>query len=137
VPPRKARRPAADRSAHGPHGSLGERSEATTPSPFNTTHREAAHRRPALPSPSQKAANQQAEKESAAAVFARRLRANSIAIADVVVGERHRKDMGDTAGLAAIGLLNPITVDENGKLLASPVPTEPIIAHSEPRAVIT
>jgi hypothetical protein len=67
--------------------------------------------------------------------------ADSIAIADVAVADRHRKNMGDIARLAAstaaIGLLNPITVDENGKLLASPVPTEPIIAHSEPRAVIT
>jgi ParB-like chromosome segregation protein Spo0J len=40
----------------------------------------------------------------------------------IVVGERHRRDMGDIAGLAAsidaIGLLNPITVDENGRLLA-------------------
>ena len=46
----------------------------------------------------------------------------SIAIADIVLGKRHRKDMGDIPGLAAsidaIGLLNPITVDENGHLLA-------------------
>ena len=38
------------------------------------------------------------------------------------VGKRHRKDMGDIAGLAAsiadIGLLHPITVDEDGRLLA-------------------
>jgi hypothetical protein len=40
----------------------------------------------------------------------------------IQVGERHRRDMGDIDGLAAsireIGLLNPITVDENGRLLA-------------------
>jgi ParB family chromosome partitioning protein len=38
------------------------------------------------------------------------------------VGERHRRDLGDVDGLAEsiedIGLLNPITVDENGLLLA-------------------
>ena len=43
-------------------------------------------------------------------------------IAKIIVGERHRRDMGDLAGLAQsiaeIGLLNPITVDENGHLLA-------------------
>jgi hypothetical protein len=41
---------------------------------------------------------------------------------EVRVGTRHRRDMGDIAGLAAsiedIGLLNPITVDETGMLLA-------------------
>jgi ParB family transcriptional regulator, chromosome partitioning protein len=44
------------------------------------------------------------------------------AIADIVIGTRHRRDMGDLSALAAsiedIGLLNPITVDENGRLLA-------------------
>jgi ParB family chromosome partitioning protein len=38
------------------------------------------------------------------------------------VDKRHRKDMGDLDGLAAsiaaIGLLNPIAVDENSCLLA-------------------
>ena len=46
----------------------------------------------------------------------------SIAIADIVVGKRHRREMGDIAGLADsiqdIGLLHRITVDENGRLLA-------------------
>jgi len=40
----------------------------------------------------------------------------------IVVGDRHRRDLGDIAGLATsiakIGLLNPITDDENGRLLA-------------------
>jgi ParB family chromosome partitioning protein len=48
--------------------------------------------------------------------------ADSIAIDDIVVGDRHRRDMGDIAALAAsiadIGLLHPITVDETGRLLA-------------------
>ena len=43
-------------------------------------------------------------------------------VANIIVGERHRRDMGDIDGLAAsiaeIGLLNPITIDENGRLLA-------------------
>jgi ParB family transcriptional regulator, chromosome partitioning protein len=38
------------------------------------------------------------------------------------VGKRHRRDLGDIAALAAsiedIGLLHPITVDEQGGLLA-------------------
>jgi hypothetical protein len=65
--------------------------------------------------------------------------ADSIAIADVAVADRHRKNMGDIARLAAstaaIGLLNPITVDENGQSVGSRAPTQPIIANSEPRAV--
>jgi ParB family chromosome partitioning protein len=43
-------------------------------------------------------------------------------IASIIIGERHRRDMGDIAGLAAsiadIGLINPITIDSNGLLLA-------------------
>jgi ParB family chromosome partitioning protein len=43
-------------------------------------------------------------------------------ISEITIGARHRQDMGDIAGLASsiedIGLLNPITVDENGLLLA-------------------
>ena len=46
----------------------------------------------------------------------------TLPINEITVGERHRRDLGDIAGLAAsirdIGLLNPITVDENGRLLA-------------------
>jgi ParB family chromosome partitioning protein len=46
----------------------------------------------------------------------------SFPLANIRVGKRHRRDMGDIAGLAAsisdIGLLNPITVDEDGRLLA-------------------
>jgi ParB family chromosome partitioning protein len=46
----------------------------------------------------------------------------TLPITDIKVGARTRKDMGDIAGLAAsiaeLGLLNPITVDENGHLLA-------------------
>jgi ParB family chromosome partitioning protein len=44
--------------------------------------------------------------------------APTIPISRIKVGERHRRDLGDIAGLAAsisdIGLLNPITVDEDG-----------------------
>ena len=40
----------------------------------------------------------------------------------IFVGPRTRRDMGDIAALAAsigdLGLLNPITVDEDGRLLA-------------------
>jgi ParB family transcriptional regulator, chromosome partitioning protein len=43
-------------------------------------------------------------------------------VAGIIVGARHRRDMGDIAGLAEsiadIGLLNPITIDENGCLPA-------------------
>jgi ParB family chromosome partitioning protein len=43
-------------------------------------------------------------------------------VADIKVGKRIRKDMGDIEGLAEsiedIGLLNPISVDEDGRLLA-------------------
>ena len=43
-------------------------------------------------------------------------------IGSIIVGRRHRRDMGDIAALAAsiedIGLLNPITVDSDGNLLA-------------------
>jgi ParB family chromosome partitioning protein len=47
---------------------------------------------------------------------------NSMPIADIKIGTRIRKDMGNIAGLAEsiedLGLLNPVTVDENGLLLA-------------------
>jgi ParB family chromosome partitioning protein len=43
-------------------------------------------------------------------------------ISDIRIGERHRRDMGDIPRLAAsiadVGLLHPITVDENGWLRA-------------------
>lgn len=43
-------------------------------------------------------------------------------ISAITIGVRHRRDLGDIAGLATsiakIGLLNPITVDENGRLPA-------------------
>ena len=46
----------------------------------------------------------------------------AFSINKIIIGERHRRDLGDIDGLAAsiadIGLLNPITVDENGRLLA-------------------
>jgi ParB family chromosome partitioning protein len=46
----------------------------------------------------------------------------SRAVADIKVGKRHRRDMGDIEALAEsiedIGLLNPITVDERGRLRA-------------------
>jgi ParB family transcriptional regulator, chromosome partitioning protein len=45
-----------------------------------------------------------------------------MAISAIKVGKRIRRDMGDIASLAEsiedIGLLNPITVDEDGRLLA-------------------
>jgi ParB family transcriptional regulator, chromosome partitioning protein len=43
-------------------------------------------------------------------------------IADINIGKRHRRDMGNLAALAEsiedIGLLHAITVDEEGRLLA-------------------
>jgi ParB family transcriptional regulator, chromosome partitioning protein len=46
----------------------------------------------------------------------------TLSIADIKVGLRHRRDMGDIETLAAsiedIGSLNAITVDERGCLLA-------------------
>jgi ParB family chromosome partitioning protein len=43
-------------------------------------------------------------------------------IDQIIVGDRTRRNLGDIAGLATsiaeIGLLHPITVDENGRLLA-------------------
>jgi ParB family transcriptional regulator, chromosome partitioning protein len=48
--------------------------------------------------------------------------APTIPISRIKVGKRHRRDMGDIESLAAsiadIGLLHPITVDEDGRLLA-------------------
>jgi ParB family chromosome partitioning protein len=44
------------------------------------------------------------------------------AIADIIVGERHRKDMGDISALAAsireVGLLHPIVITPDGELIA-------------------
>jgi ParB family chromosome partitioning protein len=46
----------------------------------------------------------------------------TLPLANIRVGKRHRHDMGDIESLAAsiedIGLLHPITVDEDGRLLA-------------------
>jgi ParB family chromosome partitioning protein len=46
----------------------------------------------------------------------------TLPLGNIRVGKRHRRDLGDIEGLAAsisdIGLLNPITVDEDGRLLA-------------------
>jgi ParB family chromosome partitioning protein len=46
----------------------------------------------------------------------------TIPIDSIKIGSRHRRDLGDIAGLAEsiadIGLLHPITVDEDGRLLA-------------------
>jgi hypothetical protein len=43
-------------------------------------------------------------------------------VADIIVGTRHRKDMGDIAGLAAslaeLSLLHPIVVRPDGVLIA-------------------
>lgn len=43
-------------------------------------------------------------------------------LADIKVGKRHRRDLGDIDQLAEsiedIGLLNPITVNEDGLLMA-------------------
>jgi ParB family chromosome partitioning protein len=48
--------------------------------------------------------------------------AGTMAVADIVVGTRHRKDLGDVDGLAAsiaeLGLLHPIVVTPDGKLIA-------------------
>src|SRR5215831_14872214 len=44
------------------------------------------------------------------------------AIADIIVGERHRKDMGDITALAAsigeLGLLHPVVITPDGQLIA-------------------
>jgi ParB-like chromosome segregation protein Spo0J len=49
-------------------------------------------------------------------------RMSMIAIKDIIIGERHRHDMGDIAGLAAsieaVGLLHPPVVDKNNVLVA-------------------
>src|SRR5262245_2444046 len=43
-------------------------------------------------------------------------------IADITIGKRHRKDLGDIDGLAAsirdIGLLHPVVIRSDGKLIA-------------------
>jgi N6-adenosine-specific RNA methylase IME4 len=47
---------------------------------------------------------------------------NSMPIADIRIGQRHRQDLGDVAGLAAsiaaLGLLHPIVVQPDGTLIA-------------------
>ena len=47
---------------------------------------------------------------------------SDLPIKDIHVSDRHRKDLGDIAELAAsieaIGLLHPVVVDPNGKLIA-------------------
>jgi ParB/RepB/Spo0J family partition protein len=49
-------------------------------------------------------------------------RKSMIAIKDIIIGERHRKEMGDIVGLAAsieaVGLLHPPVVDKNNVLVA-------------------
>ena len=46
----------------------------------------------------------------------------SIPITDITVGKRHRRHLGDVAGLAAsieaVGLLHPVVVDDEGQLIA-------------------
>ena len=48
--------------------------------------------------------------------------ATLLSLDSIVIGERHRKDMGDIAGLAAniaeLGLLHPIVVRPDGRLIA-------------------
>jgi ParB-like chromosome segregation protein Spo0J len=55
-------------------------------------------------------------------MFLQRPQPPSMPIADIKIGIRHRKDMGDIAGLAAsiaeIGLLHPIVVKSDGTLIA-------------------
>jgi ParB family chromosome partitioning protein len=45
-----------------------------------------------------------------------------IALDQITVGERHRRDLGDIAALAEsiqdLGLLHPVSIDKNGRLLA-------------------
>jgi N6-adenosine-specific RNA methylase IME4 len=51
-----------------------------------------------------------------------RLPTSTLPLADILIGERHRRDMGDVATLAAsideIGLLHPIVVHSDGTLIA-------------------
>ena len=61
--------------------------------------------------------------ETTNGITPKRLReAHPFKISDIVVGTRHRKDMGDVDGLAAsideLGLLHPIVVRPNGVLVA-------------------
>jgi ParB family chromosome partitioning protein len=46
----------------------------------------------------------------------------TLPLGNIRVGKRHRRNLGDIESLAAsiadIGLLHPITVDEDGRLLA-------------------
>jgi ParB family chromosome partitioning protein len=47
---------------------------------------------------------------------------SAMPVSAIIIGERHRKDMGDLASLARsirdIGLLHPIVVSQDGLLLA-------------------
>ena len=51
------------------------------------------------------------------------IQAPSMPIAEIVIADRHRKDMGDLDGLAAsiaaIGLLHPVVVRTDGRLGAA------------------
>jgi ParB/RepB/Spo0J family partition protein len=61
--------------------------------------------------------------ENTSGITPKRLpKAHLFKIGDIVVGTRHRRDMGDVAGLAAsmkeLGLLHPIVVRPDGVLVA-------------------
>lgn len=47
---------------------------------------------------------------------------STIALSDITIGKRHRKELGDIAGLAAsiedVGLLQPIVIDRHRRLIA-------------------
>ena len=67
------------------------------------------------------------------------------AVADIRVRKRHRRDLGDiealAASIAAIGLINPITIDEGGRLLAGAKsaqvePAQKVAALSAPSRAI-
>jgi hypothetical protein len=66
---------------------------------------------------------------------------NTMPISKIKVGKRIRRDMGDIAGLAAsiaaIGLIHPITVDENGGLLATRICSRATSTTSDGTATAT
>jgi ParB-like nuclease domain len=62
------------------------------------------------------------ENKLAQAVLDQPIGTPEIAIAEIVIAERHRQDMGDIAELAAniekTGLLHPIVISPSGRLIA-------------------
>jgi len=66
--------------------------------------------------------------------------APSLPINRIVIGERHRRDLGDIGGLAAsigeLGLLQPIVVRPDGVLIAGAKHSNPIHAQLTASAIV-